>query len=94
MDSPPPEWSPSPGPWAFEKHVCGLAHCLLDRDGGVIGSQLALPNGPLMAEAPVMAELLRNLVAGESADMLKVHAVAILRRIDRGRPREPGKDDE
>jgi hypothetical protein len=48
----------------------------------------------MMAEAPTMVALLRDLVAGESADMLKVHAVAILRRIDRGRPREPGGDDE
>ena len=53
-----------PGPWAFEKHVYGLAHCLIDRDGRVIGSHLALPNGPLMAAAPAMAALLRELVAG------------------------------
>ena len=94
MDSPPPEWSPSPGPWAFEKHVYGLAHCLLDRDGRVIGSHLALPNGPLMAEAPTMAALLRDLVAGAQVDALRTQAAAILRRIDRGRPREPGEDDE
>ena len=42
----------------------------------------------------VMAELLRNLVAGESVETLKVQASAILRRIDRGRPSEPGEDDE
>jgi hypothetical protein len=94
MDSPPPEWSPSPGPWAFEKHISGLAHCLLDRDGRVIGSHLPLPNGPLMAEAPTMAALLRDLVAGGQVDALRAQAAAILRRIDRGRPREPGEDDE
>ena len=86
--------TPSPAPWVFERHVYGLAHCLLDRDGRVIGSHLALPNGPLMAEAPVMAELLRELIAGGSIDALKVQAAAILRRIDRGRPRDPGEDDE
>jgi hypothetical protein len=85
---------PSPAPWVFEKHVYGLAHCLLDRDGRVIGSHLALPNGPLMAEAPVMAELLRNLVAGESVAILRAQTAAILVRIDRARPREPGEDDE
>ena len=90
----PPHEPPSPAPWVFEKHVYGLAHCLLDRDGRVIGSHLALPNGPLMAEAPLMADLLRSLVAGESADTLKLRAAAILRRIDRGGPREPGEDDE
>jgi hypothetical protein len=47
-----------------------------------------------MAEAPVMAQLLRDLVAGGSVEALKVRAAAILRRIDRGLPREPGEDDE
>jgi hypothetical protein len=94
MDSQPQEWSPSPGPWAFEKHIYGLAHCLIDRDGRVIGSHLPLPNGPLMAEAPTMAALLRALVAGGSVAMLRPQAAAILSRIDRGRPREPGEDDE
>jgi hypothetical protein len=94
MDSPHDLWLPSPAPWVFEKRVYGLAHCLLDRDGRVIGSHLALPNGPLMAEAPVMAELLRDFVAGGSVDTLKTQAAAILRRIDRGRLREPGEDDE
>ena len=59
-----------------------------------MSSHLALPNGPLMAEAPVMAELLRDLVAGEPIERLKAQAAAILRRIDRDRPREPGEDDE
>jgi hypothetical protein len=94
MDSPPPDWSPSPGPWAFEMHIYGLAHCLIDRDGRVIGSHLALSNGPLMAEAPMMAALLRELVAGDQVDALRTQAAAILHRIDRGRPREPGEDDE
>ena len=94
MDLPYEPWLPSPAPWVFEKRIYGLAHCLIDRNGRVIGSHLALPNGPLMAEAPVMAELLRRLVAGESVDAIKVQAVAILRRIDRGRLREPGEDEE
>src|SRR5437660_901215 len=94
MDSSPPKWSPSPGPCAFEKHAYGLAHCLLDRDGRVIGFHLALPNGPLMAEAPTMVALLRAFVAGGQLDALRTQAAAIVRRIDRGRPREPGDDDD
>ena len=94
MDSPHDPSLPSPEPWVFAERIYGLAHCLIDRDGRVIGSHLALPNGPLMAEAPVMAELLRNLVAGNSVEALKVQAATILRRIDRGRSREPGEDDE
>jgi hypothetical protein len=41
-----------------------------------------------------MAELLRELVAGASVEVLKIRAVAILGRINRGRSREPGEDDE
>lgn len=93
MDPPYDPSLPSPAPWVFEMRIYGLAHCLIDRDGRVIVSHLPLPNGPLMAEAPVMAELLRNLVAGGSAEELKSEALAILRRIDRGRPREAGEDD-
>jgi hypothetical protein len=37
---------------------------------------------------------LARTVAGESLEALKVQAVAILRRIDRGRMREPDEDDE
>lgn len=47
-----------------------------------------------MAEAPAMAALLRKLVAGDQADALRTQAAAILGRIDRGRAREPGEDDE
>jgi hypothetical protein len=94
MDSPAPEWSPSPAPWVFEKQIYGLAHCLIDRDGRVIGSHLGLPNGPLMVEAPVMAELLREFVAGGPIETIRAQARAILHRIDRGHRREPGEDDE
>jgi hypothetical protein len=72
----------------------GIAHCLVDRDGRVIGSHLPLANGPLMAEAPTMLALLRDFVAGEQVDALRRQAAAILCRIDRGHPREPGEDDE
>jgi hypothetical protein len=94
MDSPPLEWSPSPAPWVFEQRIYGIPHCLIDRDGRVIGSHLPFPNGPLMAEAPAMAALLRSLVAGMPHEALAAQAKAILARIDRGRPREPGEDDE
>ena len=94
MESSYEPWLPSPAPWVFEKRIYGLAHCLLDRDGRVIGSHLAAPNGPLMAEAPVMVALLRDLIAGGQVDELRARAAVILGRIDRGRPREPGEDDE
>jgi hypothetical protein len=94
MDSPYDPWLSSPAPWVFAERIYGLAHCLIDRDGRVIGSHLSLHNGPLMAEAPVMEALLRDLVAGGPVEALQVQAASILRRIDRGRPREPGEDDE
>ena len=55
---------PSPGPCAFETHRYGLANVLLDRDGRVLGTHLRHGNGPLMAEAPAMADLLCDLLAG------------------------------
>jgi hypothetical protein len=85
--------SPSPAPWAFEERFYGISHVLLDRDGRVIGSHLPLGNGPLLAEAPAMAALLRALVDGGSANALRAEAAAILARIDRQRPRQPGDDD-
>jgi hypothetical protein len=78
---------PSSAPWVFEKRIYGIPHCLIHRDGRVIGSHLGLPNGPIMAEAPAMAALLRDLVAGGQFDALRAKAPAILGRIDRGRVR-------
>jgi hypothetical protein len=93
-DSPSPPWLPSPATWVFEQRIYGIPHCVIDRDGRVIGSHLPLPNGPMMAEAPAMAALLRNFVAGDSIETLRTEAAAILRRIDRCRPREASEDDE
>jgi hypothetical protein len=72
----------------------GIAHCLIDRDGRVIGCNLPIGNGPLLEQAPVMAQILRELVAGESADHLRSRAAQVLERVDTGRDREPGEDDE
>ena len=63
----------------------GIAHCLIDRDGRVIGCNLPIGNGPLLAQGPAMAQILREFVAGAPAEQL---------RIDTGRAREPGDDDE
>ena len=86
--------SPSPAPWTFADRIYGLAHCLIDRDGRVIGVNLPFGNGPLIAQAPAMAALLRELVAGASSDDLRERAARILGRIDQLRAREPGEDDE
>jgi hypothetical protein len=72
----------------------GIGNCLIDRDGRVIGAHLPIGNGPLIAQAPAMAELLRELVGGERPENLLARASAILREIDRCVPREPGEDDE
>jgi len=39
----------------------GIAHCLIDRDGRVIGCNLPIANGPLLEQAPAMARILREL---------------------------------
>jgi hypothetical protein len=72
----------------------GIAYCLIDRDGGVIGCNLPIGNGPLLEQAPAMAALLRELVAGVPASHLRDRAARLLNRIDTGRGREPGDDDE
>jgi len=66
---------------------------LIDRDSRVIGCNLPMGNGPLLAQAPAMAELLRELVAGVNAEQLRTRAVYILRQIERRAPREPGEDE-
>jgi len=72
----------------------GIPHCLIDRDGRVIGCNLPIGNGPLLEQAPAMAQILRELVAGVPAEQLRTRASQVLDRIDIGRDREPGEDDE
>jgi len=81
-------------PVEFAEHMYGIAHCLIDRDGRVIGCDLPIGNGPLLEQAPVMAQILRELVAGVPAERLRTRAAQVLDRIDTGRDREPGEDDE
>lgn len=87
-------YEPSPGPWAFETLRYGLSNVLLDRDGHVLGTHLRYGNGPLMAEAPAMADLLCDLLAGVPVEQLRPRAASSIRKIDRHRTREPGEDDE
>ena len=70
----------------------GIAHCLIDRDGRVIGCNLPIGNGPLLEQAPAMAQILRELAAGVPAEQLRERAAQVLERIDAGRDREPGED--
>ncbi len=85
---------PSPAPWTFAEHMYGIAHCLIDRDGRVIGCNLPIANGPLLEQAPAMAQILRELVAGVPAEELRNRAAVVLDRIDTVQDREPGEDDE
>ena len=72
----------------------GIAHCVIDRDGRVIDCNLPIGNGPLLEQAPAMAQILRELVSGVPAEQLRSRAEQALERIDTGRDREPGEDDE
>ena len=60
----------------------------------MIGSHFPIANGPLLARVPAMAQILRELVAGVPAEHLRSRAAQVLERIDAGRDREPGEDDE
>jgi hypothetical protein len=94
QDLPEHFYKPSPAPWAFETCRYGLANVLLDRDGRVLGTHLRYGNGPLMAAAPAMADLLCELLAGAPVEQLLPRAALILRQIERHGVREPGEDDE
>jgi hypothetical protein len=85
---------PSPSPWYYAEFIYGLRHCLIDRDGRVIGSHFPTGNGPTMAAAPAMVALLRELAVGTPPETLRRRAESILREIDRGVAREPGEDEE
>jgi hypothetical protein len=71
---------PSPGPWTLSEHMYGIAHCLIDRDGRVIGCNLPIGNGPLLEQAPAMVQILRELVAGAPTE----HYAGALRRYSSG----------
>jgi hypothetical protein len=85
---------PSPAPWHYAEHIYGLPHCLLDRDGRVIGSHFPVGNGATMAAAPAMVSLLRQFAAGAPPDTLRQSAANILCEIDRTTWRGPGEDDD
>jgi hypothetical protein len=65
-------------------------HCLIDRDARVIGCNLPVGNGPLLEQAPAMAQILREFAAGASVEQLPGRAAQVLEWIDTGRDREPG----
>lgn len=87
-------YATSPAQWTFADRLYGLANCLVDRDGRVIPCNLPIGNEPLLEQAPGMADLLRDLVAGVPSEHLCARAAFILRQIDRRALREPGEDDE
>jgi hypothetical protein len=69
-------------------------YCLVDRDGRVISCHLPTGNGALIAKAPAMADLLRDLLNGVPSERFRPRAASIMRQIERHRVREPGDDDE
>jgi hypothetical protein len=78
----------------FPSIMYGISHCLIDRDGRMIGCDLPIENGPLLEQVPAMAQILRELAAGVPAEHLRRRAAQVLERIDAGRAREPGEDNE
>jgi hypothetical protein len=48
----------------------------------------------LLKQAPAMAQILRELVAGVPVEQLRGRVAQVLERIDTGRDREPGEDDK
>jgi hypothetical protein len=87
-------YEPSPGPWAFHELQYGLNNVLLDRDGHHLCSHIRCGDGPVMAAAPAMVDLLNDIIDGADLDHVRCRAACILREIAQHRPREPGEDDE
>ena len=56
----------------------GIAHCLIDRDRRVIGCNLPIGNGPLLEQAPAMAQILREPVAGVPATYVGVPRTCLI----------------
>ena len=48
----------------------------------------------MLEQAPAMAQILREIVAGVPAEQLRGRAAQVLQRIDTGWLREPGEDDQ
>jgi hypothetical protein len=78
----------SPPPWPFAERLYGIVHCLIDRDGRLIGCNLPIGSGLLLEQAPAMAALLRGLVDGCSPEELRRRAAEILERVDKHHTRE------
>lgn len=51
----------SPGPWKFHKSINGVADAIVDDMGRIIGSNIRIDDGPLMAAAPAMLAILMSL---------------------------------
>jgi hypothetical protein len=84
-------WTHLPALGRFTLYVYGLSNALLDRDGRVIGCNLPIGNGPLLEQAPAMAQILRELAAGVPVAHLRRRVARVLERIDAERVREPGE---
>ena len=93
-DLPDTYYDPSPGPWAFHEYRHGLNNVLIDRLGHHLCSHLRYGDGPLMAAAPSMVDLLNDILDGADLDHVRCRAALILREIQSHRPRESGEDDE
>jgi len=64
----------SPGPWEFHTFRNGLNNVVFDRFGHHLCSHIRHGDGPLMAAAPAMRDLLVDLLAGADVDHLSTRS--------------------
>jgi hypothetical protein len=76
-------YDPTPGPWEFHAFRNGLNNVVFDRLGHHLCSYLRHGDGPLMAAAPAMRDILVDLLTGAEVDSLGAR-VANLGRDPRG----------
>jgi hypothetical protein len=87
-------FDPSPAPWTFHTHCYGLNNVVTDRLGRHLCANVTYGNGPVMAAAPAMVDLLNDILVGADLDHVRYRAAYKLREIESHRPRGPGEDDE
>jgi hypothetical protein len=71
-------YDPSPGPWEFHEHRHGLSNVLLDHLGHHLCSHVRYGDGPVMAVAPAMVDLLNDILEGADFDHVRCRAASIL----------------
>jgi hypothetical protein len=71
-----------------------MNNVFIDRLGHHLCSHIKYGDGPVMAAAPAMVDLLTDILDRADVDYVRFRAARILREIESQRPGQMGEDDE